>query len=190
MSSNILNMRINLLLSVMTVLISSLCNGQNNPNYTIKDSTKISIIGNTVYRVHEEIYRNNNQQIWKHADSTSFRYTKVIILNVLFNTSKSKILKKSFKELNELSTLLINNPEIGLQIVGHTDKIGNSKSNLKLSKKRSKAIKNYLMEKGVKSKRMITNGFGDKFPICQSPCKKNRRVEFKFISLKNRTRRE
>lgn len=169
-------MKIKLLISTIIILAVFPFYGQSSSELIVKDSTKIRISGNSVYRAHEEVYMKNDSAQW-----SSIRYTKIIVLNVLFKTSKSEILSKSFNELNKLSALLKNNPEIGLKINGHTDKIGNSKRNLKLSKRRAKAIKVYLMKNGVKSNRIATNGFGDKFPICQSPCEKNRRVEFNFV---------
>ena len=170
-----------ILLSLIAIQIGFLSYGQSNSNFIIKDSTKIKILGNTVYRSHEAKYITKNSIGRDITDSTSIRYSKILLLNVIFDTSKSEILSKSFDELNKLSTLLKNNPKIKLEINGHTDKIGNSKHNLKLSKRRAKAIKMYLKKKGVRSKRIVTKGFGDKFPICESPCEKNRRVEFEFI---------
>ena len=169
------------LISLISILIGISSYGQSNDKSIVKDSSRIKIFQNTVYRAHEEVYKNKDSTGWESAEWTSIRYDKVLLLNVLFKTSKSEILSKSFDELNDLATLLKNNPDIRVQINGHTDKIGNRKSNLKLSKRRAKAIKIYLIKRGIRSNRIITNGFGDKFPICESPCEKNRRVEFKFI---------
>jgi len=146
----------------------------------IDNSKNIKIIENSVYRIHSKTYITKVLDSSR-VDSTSFRYSKLFLLDVLFKTSKSEILAESFDNLNKLSVLLNDNLEMKIKINGHTDKIGNSKSNLKLSKKRAKAIKKYLGRKGVKSRRIVTEGFGDKFPICQSPCDENRRVEFEFI---------
>jgi len=169
-------MKNKLLIPIITILLGFSSYGQYNSNGITIDSTKIKIFRNTVYRAHQGVNKGKDST-WL----TSIKYTKVLLLDVLFKKSKSEILSKSFNELNELSVLLNDNSKIRIQIDGHTDKIGNSKKNLKLSKKRAKAIKYYLKKRGVRSKRIITNGFGDKFPICQSPCEKNRRVEFKFI---------
>ena len=174
-------MKKKLLASIITILIGFYSYGQNSSNGVKIDSSKIKIFHNTVYRAHQG--KNMGKELtWL----TSIRYSKILLLNVLFEKSKSEILSESFKELNELAILLNDNPKIGLQIDGHTDKIGNSKMNLKLSKRRAKAIKIYLKKRGVKSKRIVTNGYGDNFPICQSPCEENRRVEFKFIQDKRK----
>ncbi len=163
------------LISIIAILIGYSSYGQSSNKIILKDSTKIKILGNSIYRVNEKTYKNNNLSV---TDSTSIKYTKLFLLNVLFKTSKSEVLSKSFDQLNKLSVLLKDNPKIRIEINGHTDRLGNSKSNLKLSKKRAKKIKKYLIKSGVRSVRIATNGFGDEFPICDSPCTENRRVEF------------
>ena len=174
-------MKKKLIASIIIILVGFYSFGQNLSNGVTIDSSKIKIFKNTVYRAHQG-KNTGNESDWL----TSIRYSKILLLDVIFKKSKSEILSKSFKELNELSILLKDNPKIGLQIDGHTDKIGNSKLNLKLSKRRAKAIKIYLKKRGVKANRIVTNGYGDKFPVCESPCEKNRRVEFKFTQVKNK----
>ncbi len=160
------------LLVLILIGFSGYC--QDSSNLIIIDSTKIKIFRNTVYRVHQGTNKGSG---WKN----SIKYTEILLLDVIFKKSQSKILSKSFDELNKLSTLLNDNPIINIQIDGHTDKVGNRKKNLKLSKRRAKAIKKYLKKRNIKSKRIVIHGFGDQYPICESPCDKNRRVEFKFI---------
>ena len=70
---------------------------------------------------------------------------------------------------------------MNVKIEGHTDKIGNSKKNLKLSKKRARTIKLYLFKQGIKFNRMTATGHGDTTTICDAPCTKNQRVEFTLI---------
>lgn len=108
---------------------------------------------------------------------------KMVLKNVLFEQSKSIILPESFTELNKLYAFLSENPKTKIRIEGHTDRIGNSKKNQILSNKRAKAIKEYLINKGIKSQRIETFGYGDSRIICPPKCKENRRVE--FIITKN-----
>lgn len=140
------------------------------------DSSKVTIIGNTLYKAHQEFLKNN-----KGVLSTRIRYSKIDLSNILFETSKNQILPASYNALNALFTLLSDNPNTIIKIEGHTDKIGHSQYNLKLSIRRARAIRLYLFKKGIKLERISANGYGDQQPICEAPCKENQRVEFTLI---------
>jgi len=107
---------------------------------------------------------------------------------VLFKTSQSVLLLGSYNALNALVILLKDNSRITLKIEGHTDKVGHSRSNLKLSIRRARAIRLYLFSKGIKLDRILAVGHGDKSPICDSPCRENQRVEFTLTSEGNEKR--
>ena len=164
-------------MSIIVVLIGFSLYGQSNYKNLIKDSTKIEIIGESVYRVHQEIYVKKDSG-WARSDSTQIRYSKITLSNVLFKRSKTEILSESLIELDNVFTLMNNNLKTSLQINGYSDKIGDSKSNLELSQIRARIIKINLTERGIKANRIATYGYGDKFPLCPSPCEKNQRVEF------------
>jgi len=140
------------------------------------DSLKIVLIGNKLYKAHQGLRVENDK-----SKNTSIRYTEVDISNILFKTSRAEILSESYDGLNALYVLLKNNPNMDLKVEGHTDRIGHSKNNLKLSIRRARAIRLYLFKKGIKLNRMSANGFGDQSPICEAPCEKNQRVEFTLI---------
>jgi len=170
-------MKAKTLISAIAFMIAFYSYGQiSNKNISL-DSTKIEVIGNSVYRIHNEFY-NENGSGWIGADSSSIRLVKIDIANVLFKQSKPEMLSESIFNLNNLSTLLIENPKVKVQVNGFADKIGNGKSNLKLSIVRARMIKLYLIEKGINPNRITTNGFGDNYLICKSPCEKNQRAEF------------
>jgi len=140
------------------------------------DSTQITLIGNKLYKGHQEYIKNKEGAL-----STKIRYTEIDLSNVLFKTSKSVLLPVSYNSLNALVIILRDNPQIVLKIEGHTDKIGHSRSNLKLSIRRARAIRLYLFSKGIKLDRITAKGYGDQFPICKAPCQQNQRVEFILI---------
>ncbi len=98
--------------------------------------------------------------------------------NVLFTRGKAKLLSGSSDELDELVSYLVNNQGKSIVLEGHTDKLGDSKKNLELSEERTETIKKYLVNMGIREDRISTKGFGDTQPICPSPCRENRRVEF------------
>ena len=91
-------------------------------------------------------------------------------------TSESKVV------LDELIGFLNENPTIFIQIQGHTDNIGNDAANLKLSGERAKSVYNYLIEKGIESKRLTFQGFGKSMPVATNATEegraKNRRTVF------------
>jgi len=82
--------------------------------------------------------------------------------------------------------ILKDNPNIKVEIGGHTDSGGSEKANLKISEKRALSAKKYLQDKfNISGDRMITKGYGSSKPIADNNTSegraKNRRVEFKVI---------
>jgi len=181
-------MKIKFLIILIICLIVKLSYSQSN--YVLVDSSAIFLNNNNVVRFYHTYYGKDKIDPLKPyndgIDSTRFDFRKLFVLDVLFDKSKSRILPKSFISLNKLAELLTDNPEFEIKISGHTDKIGDTKKNLKLSKRRAHVVKIYLKRKGIKLNRIASDGFGDKIPICESPCDKNRRVEFKLISHKKK----
>lgn len=100
-----------------------------------------------------------------------------------FATGKDIIKKVSYPSLNELAGLMKQHSDWTLKLSGHTDNQGDAAKNMILSEKRSKAVKKYLMSKGVKADRIITEWFGQTVPIADNATEagrqKNRRVEMK-----------
>ena len=108
-----------------------------------------------------------------------------IFANIEFETAMDVLKESCFDELNELAGLLNKKPEWRLIIEGHTDNVGNPKSNLTLSQKRAESIVKYLVNKGIEVKRLIAKGYGDKKPIASNKTEegrtRNRRVEMKVM---------
>ena len=106
--------------------------------------------------------------------------------NLLFETSKSELLPESKRVLDKLAEYLLAQPQIRLDISGHTDQIGQAAANKRLSQERAKAVRDYLIEKGVAPGRLRSQGFGAERPLipnAQTPeeRQKNRRVEFRVL---------
>ena len=103
--------------------------------------------------------------------------------NVLFDFDKTAIKPDGAKILDRLVDFLKENPDRGADLEGHTDSIGTEKYNQGLSERRAGAVRDYLVKKGVDSKRLTTRGFGESKPIADNKTKdgraKNRRVEIK-----------
>ena len=107
--------------------------------------------------------------------------------NIFFDMSKAVLRDKSFVELDRLYTVMIDNPEMNIEIDGHTDNVGNPELNLQLSIDRSNAVKDYLIKKGIKHHRIIAKGFGGTKPVASNTTeetrKLNRRVALTILTL-------
>jgi outer membrane protein OmpA-like peptidoglycan-associated protein len=112
---------------------------------------------------------------------------KVVLNNILFESGKSKLTPGSYKEIDRLIETLNDNPQMKIEISGHTDKTGNEQVNLVLSEERSKAVVDYIVQKGIARSRMTYKGFGSSQPIDVNSTPagraKNRRVEFKILEF-------
>jgi len=87
--------------------------------------------------------------------------------------------------LNDLAKALIDNPELKINLAGHTDNIGSEKFNLKLSAYRAQTLKDYLTSRGVDEKRIKADGKGMSEPLNNNQTPedraKNRRVELTIL---------
>lgn len=107
---------------------------------------------------------------------------KITMNNVFFEQSKPVLLSSSYPELDRMTEILKLNPKLEIRIDGHTDNQGDAKLNMELSQKRVDVVKEYLVNKGISSKRITTKAFGGTKPIAsnakEETRKLNRRVEF------------
>lgn len=105
--------------------------------------------------------------------------------NLEFESGKDIIRTSSYASLDTLADLLLKKPEWQLKISGHTDNVGKAPANMKLSEKRAKAVKAYLVKKGVPEDRLITEWYGQTRPIAPNTTpegrQKNRRVEMLIL---------
>jgi len=112
---------------------------------------------------------------------------KVILDNVHFENDKAELLPESFSTLFEVLTYLQKNQTLKVEISGHTSSIGGLEHNMKLSKRRAKAVKTFLTLNGVEAERIETEGYGPRYPIANDKTeagqKENRRVEFKVLAI-------
>jgi outer membrane protein OmpA-like peptidoglycan-associated protein len=106
--------------------------------------------------------------------------------NVYFNENKTNIDPVAAKALDRDAMILKDNPDIKVEIGGHTDAVGSEISKQKISEKRAESAKKYLMDKfNIPGDRMIIKGYGSQKPVADNKSKegraKNRRVEFRVI---------
>ena len=136
----------------------------------------------------KKVIKQENITITTQKNEPQYEVGQVFVLeNIFFDFDKSVLLPQSFVELHKLINILEQYPNMTIELSGHTDSKGSDKYNLKLSKERAEAVFNYLVEKGIDEKRLTHKGFGAKQPIADNSTDqgraKNRRVEFKIISM-------
>ncbi len=118
---------------------------------------------------------------------------KYRLSSVLFDKNLSEIRVESYKELDKFYVLLVDHPKLAIEIAGHTELGGLEGQNKTLSQARSNAVKEYLIKKGIDPKRMISTGYGSKYPIKRENTEDskslNRRTEviLHYIDSKNNT---
>ncbi len=102
--------------------------------------------------------------------------------NIFFDFNKSVLQTESYAELDRLVETVKQSPNTKLEIVGHTDNVGTPSANKHLSEDRAKAVKNYLVSKGIDASRMKVVGYGSEKPLATNETEEgrqqNRRVEF------------
>jgi outer membrane protein OmpA-like peptidoglycan-associated protein len=108
---------------------------------------------------------------------------KWVTHGILFDVNSDKIKGESYGTLKSIATVLKENADLKVKIVGHTDSDGDDAKNLDLSKRRAASVKSMLAaEFGIDAARMETDGMGESKPIDKNdnPAGKanNRRVEF------------
>ncbi|MDB5283536.1 MAG: outer membrane protein/peptidoglycan-associated protein [Bacteroidota bacterium] len=106
--------------------------------------------------------------------------------NVFFDSGKSTLRAESNKELNELAEFMSLKKTLVIEIAGHTDNVGTSDANQKLSEDRANAVKQYLQKKGITADRVKAKGYGDTQPVADNGSaegkQKNRRTEVRILS--------
>ncbi len=112
---------------------------------------------------------------------------KVKIDKLYFEADTTSIGIDSYSVLNEVFDFLNTNPDIVVEIGGHTNGIPSHTYCDKLSTERAEAVANYLIGKGIQSKRVLYKGYGKRKPIASNSTdegrKKNQRVEIKIVSM-------
>lgn len=153
-------------------------------NKTVVSATNISVPADTVKQL-----KTIKTDI-KSKDESVFdvkKGDKIVLKHVLFVQSKDDFLPDSYAELDRLVATMNQNPQITIEVSGHTDNQGNRDLNLKLSEERAIKVKDYLVSRGIDAKRINVKGYGPDKPISANDTEEhrrlNRRVEFEIIQM-------
>ncbi|MES2731098.1 MAG: OmpA family protein [Bacteroidota bacterium] len=110
---------------------------------------------------------------------------KEILKNIFFQTAKYELALKSQTELDKIVSFLTRNPQLSLEISGHTDDIGKDEDNMELSRKRAQALYDHLLKAGIPKSRIKSQGYGETRPVAPNDTEANRqlnrRIELKVL---------
>ncbi|WP_400191498.1 OmpA family protein [Hymenobacter sp. B81] len=99
-----------------------------------------------------------------------------------FELNRATLLPSSYPTLDSLAQLLRRYPDYTLSIAGHTDSRGAAAYNLRLSRERAAAARDYLLTRGIDAARVALRGYGAQHPLADNATdagrSRNRRVEF------------
>ena len=153
-------------------------------NPTPKPPTKPNTGGTSTAEVEEEEHVDEILEVNK----KDLKKGQVLrIENLYFQADSSKISQNSYAELDKIYSFLRSNPEISIEVGGHTNGNCETKFCNELSEKRAQAVAYYLIGKGIKSDRLKYKGYGKNKPLASNSTasgrKRNQRVEIKILSL-------
>ena len=98
------------------------------------------------------------------------------LYNIYFETDSFRILPSSEPELAKLTLFLKNNPQLEVEIQGHTDNTGRPDRNLTLSELRAKSVVEYLVVNGISTTRLQFKGFGESRPVATNETEDGRKL--------------
>jgi outer membrane protein OmpA-like peptidoglycan-associated protein len=106
---------------------------------------------------------------------------RFVLTGVNFDTAKAALRPESFPRLDTVVEFMEHKKSARVEISGHTDNVGNAKTNQALSEKRAQAVRDYLKSKGIDAGRIQAVGYGDARPMAPNDTdagrQTNRRIE-------------
>lgn len=131
-------------------------------------------------------YSSRNTPVNKHIALQPIQHGIHIVLeNIFYETNKFNLDRSSTGELERLFLFMAQNPQIRVEISGHTDNVGTAQYNKTLSENRAKAVADYLIGKGIAPERIEAKGYGFEKPVADNQSEegraRNRRTELKIL---------
>lgn len=143
------------------------------------------------YQMDKQIKELKEQTAGSGVDVTETDGGQAILVNlpdgVTFATGSYAISPTFQATLDKVAASLVQYPNSLIDVYGHTDTVGSTASNQRLSEERARAVANYLISKGVPSSRIRWYGYGETQLKVQTgdgvnePM--NRRVEIKIVPI-------
>jgi outer membrane protein OmpA-like peptidoglycan-associated protein len=144
--------------------------------------------GKTTIIKRPDLVLNPKSKILKDLDMRNLKPNQIIQIDKLFFKADSTAVDVgSYDVLDEIHDFLNNNPGVIIEVGGHTNNVPKDEYCIQLSTQRAKAVVDYLVNKGINTKRLAYVGYGKKYPIGTNATpegrKRNQRVEIKIISI-------
>ena len=117
----------------------------------------------------------------------------IVMENIYYDFAKWDIRPDAAVELDKLVAMLMDNPEISIELSSHTDSVDTEAYNQRLSQRRAESAVKYIIESGIEQERITARGYGEDKPIARNTNpdgtdnpegrQKNRRTEFKVTKI-------
>lgn len=110
---------------------------------------------------------------------------QIVLDGIEFETGSAAILASSESRLMRALQILLDNPDVRVEIGGHTDDVGGTVANRTLSSARAESVRDWLVSHGIQTGRMTTRGYGESRPRAANDTEENRalnrRIEFRVL---------
>lgn len=125
------------------------------------------VVGHTLDRENEELRQalaGSGVQVQKVGKTTQL----IMASDVTFDTNQSAIRSSFYSTLNSVAIVFKKYDNNNIMITGYTDNVGADAYNQTLSEKRAQSVGDYLINQGVPSNRIFTNGLGERNPMASN----------------------
>lgn len=152
----------------------------------VAGGTAGTLIGKKMDKQAKELAQIPGAQVDTVTDQNNLTAIKVTFdSGILFGFNKTNLSESAKTSLSQFATSLRNNHETNVQIFGYTDNVGTRAANDKVSTERASVVKTYLVNSGVNSSRLSSQGMAWENPVASNDTEagraQNRRVEI-YIS--------
>jgi outer membrane protein OmpA-like peptidoglycan-associated protein len=110
-----------------------------------------------------------------------------VLKGITFDTAKATIKVESLPRLDIVVEFMAHKKSARVEIAGHTDNVGNAKTNKTLSQKRAEACRAYVVSKGIDRARIDVVGYGGERPVAGNATEEdrqlNRRIEARELAV-------
>jgi outer membrane protein OmpA-like peptidoglycan-associated protein len=110
---------------------------------------------------------------------------RITLDGITFAFDSAEILPASEQTLQRALQILKDNPDVRVEVAGHTDNVGNANYNRNLSRQRAGAVREWLVGQGIDGGRMTVRGYGSSQPATSNDTEEgraqNRRIEFRTL---------
>ncbi|MCL5260166.1 MAG: OmpA family protein [Gammaproteobacteria bacterium] len=101
--------------------------------------------------------------------------------DITFENDRADIRSEFYNTLNAVAIVLKKFNKTNVKVVGYASSTGSAAHNQELSERRAQAVANYLASQGVNQNRLVSLGYGARFPVASNKTREgqaqNRRVE-------------